>query len=187
MGFQQSVILEKWNHAKPDLSSLHTGDLIFRHGRGAISNMLMAFSQRQATYSHTGIIHLENKKVLVYHAIGGEENLTNKLRKDPIEVFCNPDDVHSFGIYRLDLTENQLAKVDSIAGNYFKSGLEFDTKFDFSTNEKMYCSEFVYKVITKVADNENYLSLSTVSGQNYVACDDLYLNAHSRFIYSYNY
>ena len=187
VGLSREVILQKWNLAKPDLSNLRTGDLIFRHGRGAISNMLMGFSQHEAKYSHSGIISIQNNKVYVYHAIGGEENISNKLRKDPIEVFCNPNDVHSFGIYRLDFNNEQFQEMDSIAGNYYKSGLEFDTKFDFSTDDKMYCSEFVYKVITRVARNENYLSLSAVSGMKYVACDNLYLNAHCRYIYSYNY
>lgn len=187
VGFTNEIIQHKWSHAKPDCSTLHSGDLIFRHGRGAISNMLMAFSTHEAKYSHAGIVSVENNKVFVYHAIGGEENVSNKLRKDPIEVFCNPNDVHSFGIYRLDLNEKQLLQVDSIAESYYKDGLEFDTKFDLKTDDKMYCSEFVYKIILRVTRNENYLSLTTVSGMNYVACDNLYLNAHSRFIYSYTY
>lgn len=187
VGLSEEVIREKWSRAKPDISGLRSGDLIFRHGRGAISNMLMAMSQRESKYSHAGIIHKENEKVFVYHAIGGEENISNKLRKDPLEVFCNPNDVHAFGIYRLDLDAGQLLELDSLAEMYYTSGLEFDTKFDLSTDAKMYCSEFVYKLISRVAHNENYLSLSAVSGMKYVACDNLYLNTHSRFIYSYNY
>ncbi len=187
IGLSKEVREEKWSKARPDYTTLRTGDLIFRHGRGAISNMLMAFSRREAKYSHAGIISIENKKVFVYHAIGGEENSSNKLRKDPLDVFCNPNDVHSFGIFRLDLDSLQLLEVDSLSKNYFMHGLEFDTKFDMATDDRMYCSEFVYKVIMHVVRNENYLSLSTVSGIKFVACDNLYLNAHSRSIYSYNY
>jgi hypothetical protein len=180
-------ISQKWNGAKPDRALLHTGDLIFRQGRGAISNALMFFSRRDAKYSHAGIISIEYEKVFVYHAIGGEENVSNKLRKDPLEVFCNPASVHSFGIYRLDLSPQQLQDVDSTAKECFRQGLEFDTKFDLDTDEKMYCTEFVYKAITKITGQRNYLPMSAVSGINYVSCDDLYLNSHSSFIYSYHY
>jgi hypothetical protein len=187
LNLSKEIIQRKWNVAKPDYSSLHSGDLIFRHGRGVISNMLMSFSQHESKYSHVGIISIENKKPFVYHAIGGEENISNKLRKDPLEVFCNPSAVHAFGIYRLDLDQCRLSKVDSIVKKQFDKGLEFDTKFDMSTDDKMYCSEFIYKTIMKVVNERNYLSLSTVSGMKYVSCDDLYLNRHSRFVYSYDY
>ena len=187
VGLTPEVIREKWSRAKPEYSILHSGDFIFRHGRGAISNALMLFSRHEAKYSHAGIISVENEKVYVYHAIGGEENPSNKLRKDPLELFCDPRDVHSFGIYRLDLDKRQLQKVDSIAGNYYRNGLEFDTKFDLSTDEKMYCSEFVYKIISQATGDKNYLPLSSVSGINYVACDDLYLNAHCNRLYDYRY
>jgi len=176
-----------WNHAKPDSAKLQSGDLIFRHGRGAISNGLMALNLREKKYSHVGIIHIENEKVFVYHAIGGEENKTNKLRKDPVEVFCNPNDIHSFAVYRLDLSEDQRKEEDSLSRVYYKSGLEFDTKFDLSTNDKMYCTEFVYKIVSRITGNLNYISLSAFSGMKYIACDNLYLNSHSKFIYSYNY
>ncbi len=187
LGLSKEVIQQKWKDAQPDYSLLHSGDLIFRHGRGIISNMLMSFSQHETKYSHVGIISIEDEGVFVYHAIGGEENVSNKLRKDPLEVFCNPSTVHSFGIYRLDLNSKQLLQVDSAAKEQYKKGLEFDTKFDLGTDEKMYCSEFVYKTIMKIVNERNYLSFSTVSGVNYVSCDDLYLNSHSRFIYSCNY
>jgi hypothetical protein len=123
----------------------------------------------------------------VYHSIGGEENVSNKLRKDLLEDFCNPSTVHSFGIYRLDLTQQQLLELDSIVRSAYNSGLEFDTKFDFSTDDKMYCSEFVYKTIMKVVRQRNYLPVSAVSEIKYVSCDDLYMNPHSSYIYSYNY
>lgn len=187
LGLAPEVVQQKWRAAKPDASTLRSGDLIFRHGRGAISNMLMTFSRKDPKYSHSGIVSIENKKVFVYHAIGGEENVSNKLRKDPLMVFCNPNDVHSFGIYRLDLNSFQLQEMDSMAKSYYKLGLEFDTKFDLATDEKMYCSEFVYKMIMGVARNGNYLSLSAVSGMKFIACDGLYLNAHSQSIYSYIY
>ena len=179
--------MEKWNRAKPLQVRFHPGDLIFRHGRGAISDALKLFSRHDPTYSHAGIISVENDRVFVYHAIGGEENPTNHLRKDPLELFCNPNDVHSFGMYRLDLDKIKLQKIDSIAADYYRNGLEFDTKFDLDSDDKMYCSEFVYKIILHVTCDKNYLHLSTVTGMTYVACDDLYLNSHCSCLYRYQY
>ncbi|CAN5352852.1 hypothetical protein BH11BAC1_BH11BAC1_05260 [soil metagenome] len=177
----------RWSIAKPDITKLKAGDLIFRHGRGFISNALMSLGQREKKYSHSGIISIENGRVLVYHAIGGEENISNKLRKDPLSVFCEPADVHAFGIYRTDLNEKQIDAVMSLVSTYFQRGLEFDTKFDLATDDKMYCTELIYKVFLGALGKQNYISLSTITGKEYIACDDLYFNSHCQPIYSYQY
>jgi len=176
-----------WLKAKPDFSQLKSGDLIFRHGRGFISNALMSLGQREKKYSHAGIITVENGNVFVYHAIGGEQNISNKLRKDRLDVFCSPESVHAFGIYRSDLNKKQIATVIDKADTYFEAGLEFDTEFDLLSDDKMYCTEFIYKLISVIPGNQNYISLSAVGNKHYIACDDLYLNPHFKKIYAYNY
>ncbi len=176
-----------WTKARPETSQLHSGDLIFRHGKGFISKALMSFGRTEKKYSHAGIVAVENGNVFVYHAIGGEENKTNKLRKDPLEVFCNPADVYAFGIYRTDINPDQIKSVIEISDTYYKSGLEFDTKFDLSTDDKMYCTEFVYKVFEHAAGNQNYIYLPTLTGKKYITCDDLYCNSRCREIYQYHY
>lgn len=185
--FNSAQNLSRWLIAKPNLSQLRSGDLIFRHGRGIISNVLMTFGQREKKYSHTGIVSVENGSVFVYHAIGGEENVSNKLRKDPIAVFCNPADVHGFAIYRPSMNDMQINAVIALASEYYRNGLLFDTKFDLSSDDKMYCTEFVYKIFNHALGKENYISLSSVNGKHYIACDDLYCNAHCREIYHYQY
>ena len=176
-----------WIIARPDSTILRSGDLIFRHGRGIISEILLNFAQQEKKYSHAGIVSVEKEGIFVYHAIGGEENKSNKLRKDPLASFCNPADVYSFGIFRTDLNESQCAFVMALASVYYNRGLQFDTKFDLATNDRMYCTEFVYKVFRQALGNQNYISLSAVSGKQYIACDDLYLNPHCREIYQYHY
>lgn len=185
--FNSSQNLSRWLIAKPNLSQLHSGDLIFRHGRGIISNVLMTFGQREKIYSHAGIVSVENGNVFVYHAIGGEENISNKLRKDSLADFCDPADAYAFGVYRTGLDDSQINSVMILASTYYKNGLQFDTKFDLSTDDKMYCTEFVYKIFKQALGNENYISLSTINGKQYIACDDLYCNAHCREIYHYQY
>ena len=183
----EQAINKEWLKARPDFKSLKTGDIIFRHGRGFISNSLLIFSREDPRYSQCGIISFIHNRPYVYHSIGGEENITNKLRLDRLETFCNPDDIHSFGIYRFDLDDKQIHKVDSMASRFYKDGLEFDTEFDLKTDEKMYCTEFVYKILTNVVNDKNYIPLSDITGKIYVSCDKIYINPHCKKIYSYIY
>ena len=178
---------EKWNLAQPDIKLLKTGDLILRHGRGFISNAFMSLSFKEKKYSHCGIVHIENGNVYVYHAIGGEENTSNKMRKDLLKDFCDPQHVHSFGIYRYDLNDAQLKQYDSLATDYYHKGLQFDTKLDLTTDDVMYCSELIYKTLQKITGDKGYIATSNVNGYKYVAIDNLYLNRHCSPVYEFSY
>lgn len=171
----------------PDTSLLHSGDVIFRHGTGIISNLLLKFSQQDSRYSHVGILSKEKNRMFVYHMIGGELNPGAVIKREPIEQFCSQDIANNFGIYRTDIDSRGLQVVDSLLKYYFLSKLAFDTGYDLNTDDAMYCTEFVYKVITKASGNENYLTLSQLTGFTYIACDNLYLSPHFKTIYFHSY
>ncbi len=179
--------LEKWKKVPLDLDSLQSGDLVLRHGKGFISDLLIAFNNEEKKYSHSGLIHREGKKLFVYNSIGGESRESNKMLKERFEIFVHPDIAFDFGIFRYDMPENQLISLDSLLGAYFQSGLEFDMDFDMYSEDKMYCSEMIYKAILLVTKDKNYLPLSRIQGKPYVAIDDLYLNSHCKQILEYNY
>lgn len=171
----------------PDTLRIQAGDLIVRHGKGFISNAFMQFSLKEAKYSHSGLISIEDGVCYVYHAIGGEENPGNKLRKETLSSFCDPQLVYSFGLFRYAMSEVETMKTDSLMKAYFKAGLEFDTGLDLKTDNKMYCSEFVYKILKKAAQEKNMIPLSRISGNEYVAIDNLYMNEYCSPLYQYSY
>ena len=178
---------ENWSKVLPAHALLHSGDLIFRHGNGFISDAFRAFSVRDKKYSHAGIISIEANQVYVYHAIGGEENVSNKLKKNTLKEFCSSENAKSFGIYRYALSEAEKNQLGELVQGYYQKGLEFDLSFDLQSDDKMYCSEFIYKILTKVKSNKNFLPLSEVNGLKYVAIDDLYLNSACEPIYRFTY
>lgn len=166
--------------------NFRTGDLVVRSGTGIISDMFRKFSLHDQKYSHAGLLSVEDGRAYVYHTIGGEENVTNKLRKETLESFCNPLSNEAAAIYRYPLTKKEEENVAAKVQYYYKEGLEFDTKLDLETDEKMYCSEFVYKVISRCTANKNMIPLTSISGISYVAIDNLYINAFCKPICSFN-
>jgi hypothetical protein len=52
----------------------------------------------------------------------------------------------------------------------------FDMKFDLSSNERMYCSEFVYKSIKEACQNRISLPTTTINHIKFIAPDNLYIN-----------
>ena len=162
---------------------IQSGDIIFRDGRGFISSLFKRLSLKDPAYSHAGIIHRENGGVFVYHIIGGEGR-NNKIKKDLLLDFCSPLQSHAFAMYR---TDQSGMNIDSLAGNYFSKGILFDNNFSLVSDDKMYCTEFIFKILQQVSGQNNYLPLTVLSGIKYISCDNIYLSPHLIKIYSYNY
>ena len=181
------VVQREWQQAIPPPGLLRSGDLIFRYSRGTISNMLVQFSRTDARYSHAGIVSIEGDRTFVYHALGGEASSLPGIRRETLESFCSPSSVHSFGVYRTDLTPPQLRNELSLAKTAWKQKIPFDLRYDITSDSALYCTEFVYKILARASGNKNYITLTELPGLTYVACDNLYRNRHTTLIYSRSY
>ena len=155
---------------------IQQGDMITRTGNDFTSESLRQLSRTDKTYSHCGIASIENDTVFVYHSLGGEWNRDEKLRRDPLELFCNPEENRGFGVFRFKFNSSQIIKLDSIVKSWYSKGLMFDMKFDLSTNDRMYCAEFVSKAISLCTDHQVNFYTSKINNFEFVAVDNLFLN-----------
>ena len=175
--FAKIAGLKKW---------VQSGDLILRTGRDFTSDIMRRVSKTDTTYSHCAIASWENDTLFVYHALGGEWNPDEKIRRDPFEFFCNPYENRGIGIYRY--TINDLAKINLIkVAQKFSAGVLFDNKFDLSSDDRMYCSEYVYKCIKIATRDSLKIPTSTFNQINYVAIDNLFINSYAKEITRVNY
>ena len=179
------------NHKKKqaprlEVNRVQSGDIVFRLGHGFISESMRKFSLKDARYSHTGIISMENGKPVVYHLLGGESSAA-VIQKEPLEKFCSRNEAASFAVYRTSLNQAQKKSIDSLNQFYFHAKLEYDSQFDLTTDSAMYCTEYVYKVLSKATASKILISSSMLSGYPYIACDDIYLNSTVQKLFSFDY
>ena len=127
------------------VGKVQSGDIVFRLGHGFISESMRKFSLKDPRYSHAGIVSIEEGRAIIYHLIGGESSVS-VIRKESLENFCSPEEAASFAVYRAALTNAQINLVDSLNRHYYKAKLPYDSRFDFSTDSALYCTEYVYKV-----------------------------------------
>ena len=161
---------------------VESGDLILRTGKDYTSELMKNISQKDKTFSHCGIASWENDTLFVYHALGGEFNPDQKLRRDPFMLFCNPYENRGFGIYRYKINKNQEKSMIAIARKFYQEGVKFDMQFDLATDDRMYCSEFVYKTIKKATHDSVTLGTTTLNHIQFVAVDNLFVNPFCREI-----
>lgn len=166
---------------------VQTGDVAMRIGLGPDSYMLIQMNARDKKYSHCGVIVIENGYPFVYHCIGGEDNPGMRMRRDSLAAFFRPKYNSGFGIVRYDQDSATQTRVATAVTNYYKAAPRFDMDFDLLTEDKLYCSELVYKAELAATGDTAYINTSVVSGKRYVGIDDLYLNAHAHFVWKLAY
>ena len=154
---------------------IHSGDLITRTGNDFTSESLRELNQRDQTYSHCGIASIENDSVFIYHALGGEFNPDQKIRRDPIQIYTEAYNNTGIGIFRYKLHPAEMIHLLSTVKKWYFSSIMFDMKFDLQTDDRMYCAEFVYKALLVASNNNLRFNTSHIKQFEFVGVDDLYL------------
>ncbi len=174
-----------WDHHAVDsaISLLRSGDLVLRRGADVTSYMFSYTNQKDKSYSHCGIVIIENGYPFVYHSIGGEDNPNGRLRRDSASFFFSPANNLSLGIARFDMPDTSVSHLRQIVRQFYKEGRKFDTNFDLNTNDRLYCSEFVYKAVNKACADTNYIKPVSVLGFSYVGIDNLFINPHTKLVW----
>lgn len=155
---------------------IKTGDLVTRTGNDFTSQSLRKLCQRDQTYSHCGIASIENDSLFIYHAMGGEWNPDEKLRRDPWPLFAEPYSNNGVGLFRFDMADTTINKLIQVVQDFYRAGLTFDMKFDLTTDNKMYCAEFIYKSYLKASDQKIVFNKSHIGDFEFVGPDDIFLH-----------
>jgi Permuted papain-like amidase enzyme, YaeF/YiiX, C92 family len=121
------------------LDSLKEGDIIFHKSLSAQSQAIQLATH--SVYTHCGIIYKDESGYFVYEAIGPVKrtNLTEWMGRGEKGAFVvkrlkNADQI---------LTPSTLQKLKQVGYQY--QGKQYDKCFEWS-NDKIYCSELVWKI-----------------------------------------
>lgn len=155
---------------------IHTGDLVTRTGNDFTSESLRTLNQHDKTYSHCGIASIEHDSVFVYHALGGDFNPDQKIRRDAWELFAEPYDNRGIGIFRYRLDSTEIKNLVYVVKRLFYAGIMFDMKFDLVTDDRMYCAEFVSKSYTAGSRNKLRFTTSKIKDFVFIGVDDLFMH-----------
>ena len=199
-----SILNERWKVIAAIKDSIREGDLVLRCGNDFISESLSDFSQQEKLYSHSGIALINEGVMYVYNNMAGDLNPDEIMRRDILDSFVTPANNVAVGVYRYDITKEEIEKLKEIVFAHYRNKMQFDMNFDLSTNDKMYCAEMIAKAVEKATEKriifsksiinnalkEKYLKkllekkivpyAKTAEQREYLALDNLYLNPHCR-------
>jgi hypothetical protein len=175
---------DPWNkvHADSSLKLAKNGDLVLRAGSDEVSALFKRSNSHDKSYSHAGIVFIENGCPMVYNCIGNAENPHQVLQRDSLLAYIDPKNNTGFAIYRFSLSSKQMEKLHDIAVQYFKEARRFDPNFNLGTDSLLYCTEFVYKALIETTGKKDYFPISEVNNFDYVAPDNLYSRKDMKLI-----
>ena len=173
---QQQRIRRAYQQINTTRKYIKTGDVVTRTGNDFTSESLRMLNQRNTTYSHCGIASIENDTVFVYHALGGEWNPDEKLRRDPWEIFADPYSNKAIGIFNPSISTVVKDSIIGLTKRYQSEGLMFDMDFDLKTDDRMYCAEFIYKVFKGASENQIQFNRSKIKDFEFIGADDIFLH-----------
>jgi len=160
-----SVLNQRWTAIKQLEDSIREGDLVLRCGSDFTSETLRDFNQQEKLYSHSGIALMDNGIMYIYSNMAGDINPDEVMRRDNIDSFLTPANNVAAGIYRYDLSPDELEKLKSIVNSHYINKLQFDMNFDPATDNKMYCAEMIAKSVEQATANRILIPKSMVNDE----------------------
>lgn len=182
---REPEIRNRVNHEEMDSISvlIQSGDIILRAGKDELSQLFKRLNTHNQTYSHCGMALADSSGVSVIHLIGSVNNPSGKIIKEPLMSFVQAESNSSWAIIRYDL--DSISKQNFILAirRFMDKPIVFDHQFDLATDDKMYCSEMLYKALLIAAKDSSLIPLTlTKTGKKYVAIDNLFEHKHCKTI-----
>ncbi|CAN5627191.1 hypothetical protein BH11BAC3_BH11BAC3_34330 [soil metagenome] len=189
---------------KKAIPLLRNGDLVTRSDDDFESLSLQNFSTKDRTYSHSGLAFLEGGSFYVYHSMAGTENPDGHFRREPFDSFVSPAKKTGFGIFRYQLSLNEIEALHTLYKKYYEEKTPFDKSFNLISDDSMYCSEIIYKSLKRVTNNRIILPVSVLTNFKpklpglltknihikrfeYIGLDDLYMNSFCKAVVQIHY
>lgn len=162
------------------VEGLRTGDLVFREGKGFISDAFRRLSPSKLAWSHVGVVVMEKDGPMVYHMMGDQRVKFNGLRKETLSRFVDPGDNRSMAVLRLPGLDMKPDEVSNYLQHLSREPLTFDDRFDLDSDRELYCTEMIYKLCRAI--QAPLPSISSFNDKPYVAIDDLFLAPGAKII-----
>ena len=126
---------------------MQNGDIIFQTSKSSQSKAIQLATNSK--YSHMGIIYENDEKYFVYEAI-------QPVKLTPLKKWINRGENGHYVVKRIKNSENiltdRIINEMKVYGEKFK-GKSYDIYFEWS-DDKIYCSELVWKIYKEVTDIE---------------------------------
>jgi len=121
-------------------------------GNGKISEYIVDFNEiEDKEYSHIVVFVNQNDESKFYHILPSKNERV--IKQDIDELLA--EDIKIIEIWKLEVNEQLQKRLSVILDSMSSQKVSYDFKFDYKTDDKLYCSEFVSKALYNL-DSEKF-------------------------------
>lgn len=134
---------------------LQTGDLVFVRGTSWQSQIVL-LTDLSNQFSHLGLIWVHNDTISVIHATPNTYSASDVegVVIEPLQIFLSPKLITKAAAFRYkDMTNKLASEIVTYAKQYASKQIAFDYRFNFSSDTKLYCTEFIWRIYHKAGVN----------------------------------
>jgi uncharacterized membrane protein YhiD involved in acid resistance len=177
---KQKIVLAQNDSA---IKGIQTGDLILRRGRDQVSDFFARLNTRNQTYSHCGLAVQTDSGVYVYHIMATLNHIEGQILCEPIDSFIDSKINSRWAIIRYNLDSIKQSHLLAKVQDYITQKITFDQQFNLQSDDKMYCSEMLYKAFLFASKDAQIIPITIAhSGKKYIAIDNLFEHKHCKTI-----
>jgi len=166
------------------MDTLKNGYLVTISGKDTKSELFSSVNQKDKTYAYAGLVFIENNYPFIYHIALPSGNHPGGLVRDSFETYIGSRNVTGFGIYKLPLTQAQIASMQQIIKDFYQQGVSYDSQYRLDTDKEMYPAEFVYKVLVRATKNDKFIAYTKAGPYTFISVDNLFLRPKNQEIYT---
>ncbi len=131
-----------------------TDNSIYLIARGTKSKQFLIgekFNTSIKSITHIGIGYRENDSLKIFNVSLNKKVNNSSLIIESWGEFTILSDVFYVGVWELKCGKEKVEQIKLLLNDYLKTPIEFDNRFNIEDNDKLYCSEFVAKVLNQAA------------------------------------
>lgn len=164
---------------------IQSGDIVLRKGNDMISALFSQLNKKDKSFSHIGMALVTDSGIFVYHIIENKnkQQSKNDIRLSPLKQFIDNKYNTTWAVARYNFNLAQIDKVIKYLHSIALQNITFDRSFDLNTNNKMYCTELIYKTLIQAGIDSNQIPKTySISKKKYISVDNLYINSLCKII-----
>lgn len=145
---QQEQVFCNYSLSPEEISLLHDGDIILRHGYGFVSDMIVETLNDSSSVSHCAILTKQNGFWIVVHSVSSSLVDVDGVQWQDLATFVRQSKKNTIVVLRYKHAKNDSARarIGTRAMYYLNKKIPFDNAFDLFDSSKFYCSELLWAV-----------------------------------------
>ena len=145
---RQEQIVSRYTLSPKEISLLHDGDIILRHGYGFVSDMIVKTLNDSSGLSHCAILTQYKGHWIVIHSVSSTLSDVDGVQWQDLNTFVSQSKKNSLVVMRYKHVKNDsdAARIGARAKYYLQRKIPFDNAFDIKDTTAFYCSELLWRV-----------------------------------------